>query len=165
MKPALLVVDMQKAFFRESPVQAQSMNDAIMYINAGIELFREKGLPVVVVQHMDEYDQLLPGTEGFDMPEEIKVLASDISIHKTYGNAFNKTDLYEKLKALDVDTVIVTGFCAEYCVLNTTRGAKDLDLTAMLLRGALASGKPENIAFVESINEVISYGALRKVLE
>lgn len=165
MKPALLVVDVQKAFFKESPIQAQSLNDAIIFINAGIELFREKKLPVVCIQHIDEYDGLLPGTEGFDIPETLKILSSDLSIHKTYGNAFNKTELFAKLYEAGVDTVIVTGFCAEFCVLNTCRGAKDLDLTAMLLRGAIASGKPENIPFVESINEVISYGALQKVLE
>lgn len=165
MKPALLVVDIQKAFFNESPVQTQSLNDAIQYINAGIELFREKGLPIVCIQHMEKEDNLLPGTPGFDLPESLKILPSDISIHKTYGNAFNKTDLYEKLQALGVDTVIVTGFCAEFCVLNSCRGAADLDLTAMLMRGAIASGSLENIKFVESINDLITYGALRKVLE
>ena len=165
MKPALLVVDVQKAFFNETPVQTQSLNDAVQYINAGIDLFREKKLPVVFIQHMEEEDNLLPGNEGFDLPEALKMLPTDISIHKTYGNAFNKTDLYAKLRDLDVDTVVVTGFCAEFCVLNTCRGAKDLDLTAMLLRGAIASGNLENIKFVESINDMISYGALRKVLE
>ena len=165
MKPALLVVDVQKAFFNETPVQTQSLNDAVQYINAGIDLFREKKLPVVFIQHMEEEDNLLPGNEGFDLPEALKMLPTDISIHKTYGNAFNKTDLYAKLRELDVDTVVVTGFCAEFCVLNTCRGAKDLDLTAMLLRGAIASGNLENIKFVESINDMISYGALRNVLE
>jgi len=52
---------------------------------------------------------------------------------------------------LEVDTVIVTGFCAEFCVLATYRGAEDLDLTPILLRGSLASSTPENIKFVESI--------------
>ena len=66
---------------------------------------------------------------------------------------------------LGVDTVIITGFCAEYCVLATYRGAEDLDLTPVLLRGALASGSLENIAFVESVSDVISYGALKRVLE
>jgi nicotinamidase-related amidase len=163
MKPALLVVDVQKAFF-ENPVQAQSLNDAIVYINAGIDLFREKKLPIVCIQHLNKNDQLVPGTEGFELPESLKILPSDISIHKTYGNAFNKTDLYLKLQELEVDTVIVTGFSAEYCVLNTVRGARDLDLKAILLRSAIASGKPENIPFVESINELISFGALKNVL-
>jgi nicotinamidase-related amidase len=94
----------------------------------------------------------------------LQILPSDGSIHKTYGNAFNKTELQLKLKELEVDTVIISGYCAEYCVLATYQGAKDVDLTPMLLRGALASSHPENIKFVESISDIISYGALKKVL-
>lgn len=165
MKPALLIVDVQKAFFRFNPVTAQSLQDAIEYINAAIALFREKGLPVVFIQHVDEKDQLTPGEEGFALTDELEALPTDLRIHKRYGNAFNKTSLAADLRGLGVDTVIVTGFCAEYCVLATYRGAEDMDLTSILLRGSLASGKPENIAFVESISDIISYGALKKVLE
>lgn len=63
-----------------------------------------------------------------------------------------------------VDTVIVTGFCAEYCVLSTYRGAQDLDLRPIMLRDALVSDRLENIRFVESISDLISCGALRQVL-
>jgi hypothetical protein len=68
------------------------------------------------------------------------------------GNSFNKTPPADQLRRLGVDTVIITGFCAEYCVLSTYRGAKDLDLTPILLRGSLASETPENIKFVESVS-------------
>jgi len=164
MKPALLVIDVQKDFFKAGAQTVQSLNGAIEYINAAIALFRAKNLPIFCVQHIDEEDNLIPGTEGFDLSEGLHILPSDGHIHKTYGNAFNKTELQDKLKELDVDTVIISGYCAEFCVLSTYRGAKDLDLTPILLRGSLASDKPENIKFVESINDIISYGALRKVL-
>jgi len=164
MKPALLVIDVQRQFFQLGPATAQSLREAIEYINAAIALFREKRLPVVCVQHMDEKEGLVPGVEGFDLPEELTILPSDLHIHKTYGNSFNETPLADELRALGVDTVIVTGFCAEYCVLSTCRGAEDLDLTPIILRGSLASGTPEHTRFVEAINEIISYEALRKVL-
>ncbi len=165
MKPALLVIDVQKKFFQDSPTTAQSLNDAIRYINAAIALFREKHLPVISIQHIDEEGKLVPGTEGFDLPDELNILASDLHIHKTYGNSFNKTSLKDELRALGVDTVIITGFCAEYCVLSTYRGAKDLDLTPIILRESLASSILKNIKFVESISDVVSYGALKKILE
>ena len=165
MKPALLVIDVQKAFFGFSPATAQSLNDAIEYINAAIALFREKNLPVVCVQHVDEEEKLVPGEEGFALPDELEILSSDLTIHKRYGNSFNKTPLATELEKLGVDTVIITGFCAEHCVLSTYRGAQDLDLTPILLRGSLASSTPEHIRFVESISDVVSYGALKKVLE
>jgi len=164
MKPALLVIDVQKEFFDINPTMTQSLHEAVETINAAIELFREKELPVISVQHVNEEGNLVPGEEGFDLPETLEILPSDLHIEKRYGNAFNKTGLTDALRALDVDTVIVTGFCAEYCVLSTYRGAQDLDLTPIVLRNALASDNLENIRFVESISDVISYGALNRVL-
>lgn len=165
MKPALLVVDVQKEFFKTSPATAQSLNSAIEYINAAIALFREKGLSVVCVQDKDEGSHVVPGTEGFDLPDSLNILASDLRIVKTYPNAFNKTGLTEALRGLGVDTVIITGFCAEFCILSTARGALDVDLSPILLRGSIASSTPENIRFVESINDIISFRALKRVLE
>lgn len=164
MKPVLLVIDVQKAFFRK-PTTSQSLNEAIECINAAIELFREKHLPIVCIQHADKEEGLVPGKDGFELPQNLKILPSDLHVHKTYGNSFNKTPLAEKLRELGVDTVIITGFSAEYCVLSTYRGAEDLDLTPMILRGSLASDNRENIEFVERINNIISYGSLKKVLE
>jgi nicotinamidase-related amidase len=163
MKPALLVIDVQKQFF--GPTTTTSLNNAIEYINAAIALFREKNLPVMSVQHMNEKNDLAPGKEGFDLPESLSILPSDVHIHKTYSNAFNKTPLADRLRELGVDTVILTGFCAEHCVLSAYRGAQDLDLRPIILLGSMASDVSEHITFVENISDVISYGALAKVLE
>jgi nicotinamidase-related amidase len=165
MKPALLVIDIQKAFFDIDQQTTQSLERAIEEVNAAIAMFRSRQLPIIAVQHIDAEEQLVPGADGFALPEQLAILASDLHIVKTYGNAFNRTTLADELRALDVDTVILTGFCAEYCVLSTCRGAEDRNLTPIILRGALASGNPENITFVENINESITYGALKKVLD
>jgi len=164
VKPALLVIDVQKAYFEHGPTTAASLNEAMVAINAAIALFRQKGLPVISVQHVDDEDGVVPGSPGFDLPDALDILPSDVHIHKTYGNAFNRTPLAEELRTRDIDTAVLAGFCAEYCVLSTYRGAQDLDLTPIILRDALASGVPENIRFVESINDVISFGALKKAL-
>jgi nicotinamidase-related amidase len=165
MKPALLVIDVQKQFYTFGPATAQSLDAALEYINAAIALFRRNELPVICVQQLDESEKLVPGEDGFELPEQLNILPADLHIVKTYGNAFNQTPLAERLKELDVDTVILTGFCAEYCVLSTCRGAEDLDLMPIVLRGSLASGVAENIRFVESVNNIISFAALQKALE
>jgi nicotinamidase-related amidase len=165
MKPALLVIDVQKRFLGIKPVMTESINDAIWLINAAIELFRDKDLPVISIQHVNEESSLVPGEEDFELPDSLNILPSDLHIHKTYGNSFTKTSLADELREQDVDTVIVTGFCAEHCVLSTYRGAQDYDLTPILLRGAIAGDKLENIRFVESISEIISFRALKKALE
>ncbi|MGA9397902.1 MAG: isochorismatase family protein [Anaerolineaceae bacterium] len=161
MKLALLVIDVQKAYF--NPDSTKSLENAIEYINAAIELFRTKGLPVICIQHRDDENNHVPGVAGFDLPESLKILPSDLHIHKTYGNSFNKTPLLEELKKLGVDTVLITGFRAEGCVLSTYRGALDVDLTPILLRGSIA-GPSKAVRFVESISNIISYGVLENML-
>jgi len=165
MKPALLIIDVQNRMFEISPTTAQSLNKAIESINDTITFFREKDYPVFCIQHLHPENNLKPGEPGFDVPDYMAVLSSDERIHKTYENSFNKTPLMEKLQELDVDTVIVSGFAAEHCVLSTYRGAQDLDLKPIMLRGGIASANPDNIQFVESLGDVISYGALKHILQ
>ena len=164
MKPALLVIDVQKDFFEGGDVQRKSLKDAVWGINQVVKLFRGLNLPVVYVQHMNEAEDLKPGNPGFDLPDEFDVRPEDIRITKVYGNSFNKTGLHEKLQALGVDTLILTGFCAEWCVLSTYRGAEDLDYKPILVLGTVASGNLENLRFVESISEVVSVDALKTLM-
>ena len=70
MKPALLVIDVQKEFYKYGPQGTQSLKDAVEYINAAIALFRAKNLPVLCIQHMNEKDKLIPGEDGFEVPDE-----------------------------------------------------------------------------------------------
>ena len=164
MKAALLVVDIQNSFFNVNPVCTDSLKSATEYVNAAISLFRKKDFPIVIIQHKNEKNNLMPGEASFEVHESVQVEPTDLRIVKTYGNAFNKTGLAEKLRELSVDTVIITGFCAEQCVLSTYMGAKDLDLNTMILRGSLASDNPEHIKFVEEITENVTLGALETLL-
>ncbi len=165
MKAALLVIDMQEVFIDESPEITCSMLAAVEYINAAISLFRQKNLPIFVIEDMEEKDGRVPGSPGFETFSKIDLLPSDPRIHKTYGNAFNKTDLHQHLQARDVDTLILTGFAASQCVLSTYRGATDLDYHPLIMRGSLADASTERVRFVEEINELLSYGALVMLLE
>ena len=165
MKPALLVIDVQQAYLKENPVAAESLTRAIGIINYYIGLFRNFNQPVICVRNMEPDYGFMPGSEGYEVPESLEIEANDLHIDKTYGNAFNKTPLLEKLNELGVDTLFLTGFEAENCVLSTYRGALDLDLTPIIIRDTLASSHPENIPFVESIGSIISYAPLKKWLE
>lgn len=165
MKPALLVIDVQKMFFGDNPARDAELNNASLYINAAIDLFRKKNLPVICIQHTNPQDNLVPGQPGFDVPDVLRILPGDLHIHKTYSNSFTKTELAETLRRQGVDSVVVTGFAAEGCVLNTARGALDYDFTPMILLGSIISGRPGVAPLVETISDTISYNVLEKVLE
>jgi nicotinamidase-related amidase len=140
------------------------MDAAAEYINYVIPMFRGKGLPVIWVYNEDEDDDAVPGNEKYEFIDALKPEAGDIKINKTYGNSFNKTNADQILKDAGVDTVVVTGFCAEYCVLSTYRGAVDLDYFPMLLKNGVASIGKENKEFVENISETVTCGVLYKML-
>lgn len=160
MKLALMVIDMQIAYYRER--SRASMDAAAEYINAAVDLFREKGLPVIWVQDRGD---VVPGDPGFELLESLEPREGEYRIVKNYGNSFNGTDCEKILRDEKADCVVVTGYCAENCVLSTYRGALDLDLLPMVLRGALASGSAENLRFVENISETVTFRVLAKMAD
>lgn len=162
MKPALIVVDMQKEYY--VPQTKELMDRAIEHINWMIPKFEECGLPVIWVQDIDEEGGVVPGTEGFEVIDGLQPEADAVRIHKKYGNSFNKTEMDAVLKEHDVDTPVVVGFCAEFCVLSTYRGAKDLDYFPVILKNAIASTDESRTRFVEDISETITCGVLAKLL-
>lgn len=165
MKPALLVIDMQERFIEEaSDAMKRSWEDAIGSINEVIRLFRQKGFPVIGVEHRDADDGLVPGSAGFDLDRRIGLTPEDRRVRKEFGSAFAKTGLAELLGSEGVDTVVVSGFCAEWCVLSTARGAEPEGFRAMILADGIASGHPARIPFILEINETISSGALEALL-
>jgi nicotinamidase-related amidase len=158
-----MVIDMQKEFYVGDT--AKQMDKATEYINAVIPMFEAKGLPIIWVQDVNEFDGVVPGKDGFEFIDSLQPKPDAIRIHKTYGNSFNKTDVDKILKEHGVDTVVVTGFCAEFCVLSTYRGAKDLDYFPVILKNGIASTDESRKQFVEEISDTITYGVLAKLLQ
>jgi nicotinamidase-related amidase len=148
MKEALLIIDMQKASY--GGFSQESMDKASETINRAVELFRQKNRPIVWIQDEEGHT---PDSESFQIIDALKPLDGEKRVSKRYMNSFNKTELLDYLTDLSIDTVIITGYNAAYCVLSTYRGALDNDLTPIILKGALASGDEENIAFVEKLCE------------
>ncbi len=165
MKPALLVIDMQEVFFHEDLSVLPSLENAAATINAAIEIFQKRKLPIIVVEDIEEADGRVPGSSGFKTTSRIQLEESYPRVRKTYSNAFNKTKLHSILSDLEVDTLILTGYEAANCILSTSRGAKDLDYRAILLRGAVAGQTPERVETVQSWEDLISYGALKALLD
>ena len=163
MNIALLVIDMQKAFYAGD--MRKSMENAAEYIDYTVKLFRKNNNPVIWIQDEDIEDGVIAGTEGFEIIDILKPDINEMRITKHYGNAFNKTGLSGYLLGGNIDTVILTGFSAEHCVLSTYRGALDYDFTPILLKKALAGKSEENIRFTENISNIITVNALQCFLK
>ncbi len=163
MKCALLIIDLQKEYY--CGLAEKSMNEACEYINEMIPYFRKNKLPVIWIQDVDEASGVIPGSRGFEFIDLLKPLKEEYSIHKYYGNSFNKTELHSILKKENIDTPILCGYAAENCVLSTYRGALDLDLHPVILQNGIASSRTGAVSFVSEISQLISYEILTRVIE
>ncbi|NLM97229.1 MAG: isochorismatase family protein [Halanaerobiaceae bacterium] len=163
MKFGLMIVDLQKAFY--DGYAKESMDSAVRTINEVLPSFRKTGCPVLWIQHLGKGDGILPGTEGFELIDGLKPETGDYHIYKEYQNSFNKTESTRILRENDVDIVVVAGYCAEYCVISTYKGALDYDFFPVILKDGIASWKKGNEELIESITNVISPAVLKKIME
>lgn len=120
-----------------------------------------KGMAVVFVQHRrprgmraggmisalfreiaDDPD-LQPGAPGMDMLPELPVGPDDIIIEKQRAGAFAGTDLDQTLRAMGIDTIVLTGAWTNLSVESTARYGTDAGYRAIVVSDATASQSAE----------------------
>ena len=155
MKPAIIVVDMLKDTFREgSKLPITQEGRAILpSLRRLLEETRRRGFPVIFAcDSFLKEDFLfkgkmkphsLRGTKGAEVMDELKLEPSDIFLPKRRFSAFFKTDLDQTLRVFGVDTIVVTGVTAEYCVLTTVIDGVCHDFYTIILEDCTASHKKE----------------------
>ena len=155
MKPAIIVVDMVKDNFKEgSRLQITQEGRAILpNLRRLLEEGRRRDFPVIFA--CDSFlredfifkgkmkPHSLRGTKGSEVTDELKLEPSDIFLPKRRFSAFFKTDLDQTLRVFGVDTIVVTGIAAEFCVLTTVMDGLCHDLCAILLEDCTASSNKE----------------------
>ena len=68
--------------------------------------------------------------------------ASDKVVRKTRVSAFERTDLDEWLRGMDIDTLILAGISTSGVVLSTVCDGADLDYRLLVLADACADRDP-----------------------
>jgi nicotinamidase-related amidase len=162
IKPALLVIDIQNAFL---PMMSSDKDMAMEYINALIDLFRKNGYPVIRVYHTSDEYGVIPGSEGFEYPETVKILPTDPKVIKTYADGFNKTDLDKVIKTTGSNTLFLCGLSAVGCVLATWNGAQNADYKAFMVKDAIISHNSEYTNNVEEMFDAITFDVVKLIIE
>ncbi|MHC1747308.1 MAG: cysteine hydrolase family protein [Cellulosilyticaceae bacterium] len=162
MKLAFLIIDMQKGC-RELCKCQREFDDSVEYINEVAKLFRKNGLPVVRI--LDVEVGTGPGSSEFEFVDSIVTDDDDIIIHKEHNNAFFKTELHDKLQELEVEFVVISGFAAEYCVLFSYNGAKEMGYRVSLLQNGIAGVEYEEVKKMQLIRPVVSMDVLEYFLK
>lgn len=151
MKPALLVIDVQKEFI---PMMSQGDQElAIEMMNWSIWVFRKFDLPVIRVYHSDPEWGPKKDSPGFQFHDSLKILPEDPIIVKTYPSSFTKTKLDELLKEKGINTLFLCGLSSVGCVLSTYTDAASHDYKAFLVKDALLSHKE---SYTDNIEEMFN---------
>lgn len=162
MDIALLIIDMQKGCKNDTGAK-QEFNDAVLYINETSRMFRENGKDVFLIQ--DTGVGQGPGSEEFELVDELVVSESDQRIFKDYNSAFWKTELNDILRKKNIQFLVMCGFAAEYCVLFSFNGAVERGYHAVLLQKGIAGYDPNEIKSIQLLRPVISYEALDFIIK
>lgn len=142
MKPALLLVDIQRDYFPGGRMEVAGAAEASMAAKRLLHFFRQENLPVVHVQHIAARPGatfLLPDTAGIVIHENVQPSPGETVITKHFPNSFRDTDLEEFLKARGVDGVVICGMMSHMCIDATVRAAFDKDYTCLVAHDACAT--------------------------
>lgn len=139
-RAALVVIDVQKGL--DDPSLGRRNNpDAEERISTLLAHWREAALPIFHVRHLstEQDSPLRPGTTGSEIKDIVRPRPDEPVIEKNVNSAFIGTDLEARLRALDIDTVVITGLTTDHCVSTTTRMSGNLGFDTYLVSDATAT--------------------------
>jgi nicotinamidase-related amidase len=136
-KAVLLVVDVQAGVMKN----AWEPDRIIRNINIVVDRARKQEVPVIWVQHMDDY--LAHGSPEWEIVAELSPADGEIRIEKQYNSSFEDTPLEETLSRLGVSHIILTGAATNWCIRATAYGALDSGYDLTLISDAHTTGPTE----------------------
>ncbi len=138
-RTALIIIDVQDGL--DDPALGQRNNpDAERNMARLLAAWREKGHPIFHIQHMSTqpHSPLRPELPGNAIKQVVAPDGDEPVIQKTVNNAFLGTVLEERLRAADIQTVVIVGLTTGHCVSATARMAGDLGFKTLVVADATA---------------------------
>jgi nicotinamidase-related amidase len=142
MITALVLIDLQNDYFEYGANPLVNAHIAIQNAELVLNTFRQKGLPVVHIQHIATKPTatfFLPNTPGCDIHPAVTPLATETVIIKHYPNSFRDTHLLAHFNSLGVTHLVICGMMTHMCVDATVRAACDLGFSITLAADACAT--------------------------
>ena len=141
---ALLILDIQVGLVH-GPVKPWRCEALLETVNTLMEKARSVGAPIFLARHIGPAGSPIePGSPSTMIAGELRLQGGEVVFDKQRPNAFEMTDLAEKLRSRGADGVVITGMKTQYCVDSTCRAARDLGFDAVLVAdGHTCSDTPE----------------------
>lgn len=163
IKPALLIIDIQKTYLKYIPDNDKEA--ALTRINMYIEMFRNHDFPIIRIYHFNKENGPLQGTDDFEFPKSVLIKSEDPQVIKTYPDGFNKTDLDKVIKENGCNTLFLCGLSSVGCVLATWIGAFNHDYKAFLVKDAIMSHNKDYTTNIELMFDAVGYDVIQLILE
>lgn len=142
MNAALVLIDIQNDYFSGGRNQLVNTGQALACAKQALSLFREKGLPVFHVQHINLREDaafFIPGTEGVRIHEQVFPQADEKVISKHTPDSFFQTELERHLETEGAKHLVICGMMSHMCIDTTVRTAKRAGYKVLLLSDACAT--------------------------
>jgi maleamate amidohydrolase len=152
-RPALLVVDMLKAFTNPQMMLGANLDKEIEAIKPLLAIARERDIPIifstVIYNDADLKDAgiwalkqkgvvtLKGDSDSVEIDPRLGFRATDSLLVKKYASCFFGTDLVPRLLSRRVDTLIIVGCTTSGCVRATAVDAVQTGLRPMVVREAV----------------------------
>ena len=128
---ALLIIDVQNFYFPGGRSELIEPEKAAEKALIAIQAAREKGNPVIYIQHKS--------ASGMEINEMVKPLPAEKIFIKEEVNSFLGTGLKEFIDGLATDTLVICGMQTQMCVEAAVRAAHDFGYNVILLHDACAT--------------------------
>ncbi len=167
-KPALILIDVQKAFLDEEYWGGNRNNkNAEVICGKILSIWRKLELPIFHVRHSSKNSnsKLNKSNKGFEFNENVTPLENEPIITKDVNSAFIGTDLKEQLDNLNIDTLVIVGITTNHCVSTTTRMAGNFGYDTYLISDATATFDRMGIKGEKYDSEIIHLTTLANLNE
>lgn len=142
MTRALLLIDIQRDYFPGGAYPLVGSDAAAEAAATVLAAFRERGEPIVHVQHVwDAPDATFfrPQTPGVEHDPRVSPAGREPVIVKEHPNAFLGTRLEQRLRTEGIDELVVAGMMTSMCVDASVRAAADLGFELAVVGDACAA--------------------------
>jgi nicotinamidase-related amidase len=151
-RPAVIVVDLLKAFTDPALPLGSDLDDVVAATRRVLAAAREGGVPVlfttvgyepgfadagVWARKQRALLSLLRGTDATELDPRLERRPGEPILEKKYASAFFGTDLVSRLNAASIDTVVIVGATTSGCVRASAVDALQYGYRPMVVREAV----------------------------
>ena len=139
--PALLLVDIQKAFLeKDYPGLIRNNENAEFICGKILKKWRTLDLPIIHVRHSstNPESKLHKYRPGFEFNDYVTPLETEIVLIKEVNSAFIGTNLENILIKSHIDTLVIVGMTTNHCISTTVRMSGNLGFDTYLISDSTA---------------------------